>query len=209
MKVLLIDNYDSFIYNLKYELELAGDDVVVCRNDVDYDELIKASKTADAIVLSPGPGAPKDAGHCLELVKELAGVKPILGVCLGHQIIVEAFGGKVGSAKSIVHGKANSITALNRGLFQDLGEKLTVARYHSLSASEVSKELRVDAVTEDQEVMAVSHIEFPIFGLQFHPESIMTKAGSKILSNFIGTVNSKSGATNNNNEQGAYHAEFA
>jgi anthranilate synthase/aminodeoxychorismate synthase-like glutamine amidotransferase len=209
MRVLLIDNYDSFIYNLKYELELAGNDVTVCRNDIPYQELARLTNKNEAVVLSPGPGSPSEAGHCIELVKEFAKEKPILGVCLGHQVIIEAFGGTVGRAKSIVHGKANTLSTRETGLMQGLGSKIIVARYHSLSATEVSKELRIDAVTADEEVMAVSHIEYPVFGLQFHPESIMTKNGTKILKNFIDLASGKSSALKDNSKKGAYHAEFA
>ena len=204
MKTLLIDNYDSFIYNLKYELELAGVEVIVCRNDVPYEELKKLTKSVDSIVLSPGPGAPKEAGHCIKLVRELFSEKPILGVCLGHQVIVEAFGGKVGTAKSIVHGKAANVYSYQSGLLDVLSSKITVARYHSLAATHLTKDLRVDAVTEDDEVMAISHIEYPVFGLQFHPESIMTRDGTKILKNFIElALNKKS------KKEGVSYAEFA
>ena len=204
MKTLLIDNYDSFIYNLKYELELSGVDVTVCRNDIPYDELKRLTKTVDNIVLSPGPGAPREAGHCLKLVKELYSEKPILGVCLGHQVIVEAFGGKVSTAKAIVHGKAETLYSYQSGLLDVLGSKLTVARYHSLSASKLTADLRVDAVTEDDEIMAVSQTEYPVFGLQFHPESIMTRDGTKILKNFIELALHKK-----SKKEGVSYAEFA
>ncbi|RDX37458.1 aminodeoxychorismate/anthranilate synthase component II [Kangiella sp. HD9-110m-PIT-SAG07] len=204
MKALLIDNYDSFIYNLKYELELSGVAVTVCRNDIPYDELKTLTKNVDAIVLSPGPGNPTEAGHCIKLVKELAGEKPILGVCLGHQVIVEAFNGRVGAAKQVVHGKAETLYSYQSGLLDILSSKITVARYHSLAATRLSKELRVDAVTEDDEIMAISHIEYPIFGLQFHPESIMTRDGTKVLKNFIDlALNKKS------KKEGVSYAEFA
>ncbi|WP_223669198.1 anthranilate synthase component II [Kangiella shandongensis] len=185
MNILVIDNYDSFIYNLTYELESMGHTVVVCRNDISYETLIRQARLSDVIVISPGPGAPADAGHCLSLVKELVGHKPFLGVCLGHQVIVEAFGGKVGSAKAIVHGKTETLRSENRGVLAGLGKTVRVARYHSLAAINLPQALRVDAESADQEVMAVSHIEYPIYGLQFHPESIMTRNGSKILANFI------------------------
>lgn len=206
MKIVLIDNYDSFIYNLKYELEVIGSKVTVCRNDVDYQKLVGLCQRSDAVVISPGPGTPSNAGHCLELVKDLAGEKPILGVCLGHQVVVEAFGGEVGAAKSIVHGKTATLTLNNSGLLARMGKSMSVARYHSLAATRLPRELRIDAVTADDEVMAVSHIEYPIYGLQFHPESIMTKEGTKILQNFIDYVqNKKAQATN----KSTYHAEFA
>ncbi|GAA0197534.1 aminodeoxychorismate/anthranilate synthase component II [Kangiella japonica] len=202
MKILLIDNYDSFIYNLKYELELGGNEVVVCRNDIEYSELASFATSSDAIVLSPGPGAPSDAGHCLKLVGELAPTLPILGVCLGHQVIVEAFGGRVGKAKSIVHGKACVVESNQTGLLKGLEARLTVARYHSLAAQQLSADLRIDAVSHDGEVMAVSHNQYPIYGLQFHPESIMTKAGNKILSNFVQLAKEF-------RAQGERHVEFA
>lgn len=202
MKILLIDNYDSFIYNLKYELELSDNEVLVCRNDIEYSELVRLAVSSDAIVLSPGPGAPRDAGHCLKLVQEFSPKLPILGVCLGHQVIVEAFGGRIGKAKSIVHGKASVVTSNQTGLLKGLETRLTVARYHSLAAQQLSADLRVDAVSHDGEVMAVSHNEYPVYGLQFHPESIMTKAGNKILSNFVLLAKEF-------RVQGVYHAEFA
>lgn len=211
MKIVLVDNYDSFIYNLKYELELTGNEVTVCRNDVDYKKLISLCKSSDAVVISPGPGAPNTAGHCLKLVKELAGVKPILGVCLGHQVIVQAFGGEIGAAKSIVHGKTSRLTLNNSGLLATMGKSITVARYHSLAATRLPGELQIDAVTVDGEVMAVSHLEHPIFGLQFHPESIMSKDGTKILQTFVACVESKSAKSKNagTDKEGVYHAEFA
>ena len=204
MKTLLIDNYDSFIYNLKYELELAGVEVTVCRNDIPYEELLRLTKSVDSIVLSPGPGAPREAGHCIKLVRELYSEKPILGVCLGHQVIVEAFGGKVSTAKAIVHGKAETLYSYQSGLLDVLSSKITVARYHSLAASKLTSDLRVDAVTADDEIMAVSHIEYPIFGLQFHPESIMTRDGTKILQNFIDLALHKK-----SKKEGVPYAEFA
>lgn len=205
MNIVLIDNYDSFIYNLKYELEVIGNTVTVCRNDVDYKSLISLCQRSDAVVISPGPGVPSKAGHCLAMIKELAGQKPILGVCLGHQVIVEAFGGEVGAAKSIVHGKTAKLILNNSGLLTSMGTNITVARYHSLAATRLPRELRVDAVTFDDEIMAVSHIEYPIFGLQFHPESIMTKDGTKVLQNFIDYVQNRKAQTN---KAGMSHAEF-
>ncbi|GAA4365057.1 aminodeoxychorismate/anthranilate synthase component II [Kangiella marina] len=204
MKTLLIDNYDSFIYNLKYELELAGGEVIVCRNDIPYSDLLKLTKSVDAVVISPGPGTPREAGHCIKLVKEIASEKPILGVCLGHQVIIEAFGGKVGTAKEIVHGKAATLQSFQSGLLDVLGAKITVARYHSLAAIELTNDLRVDAITSDDEVMAISHIEHHVFGLQFHPESIMTRDGTKILNNFIDLALNKK-----IKKEGVSYAEFA
>ena len=185
MKILLIDNYDSFLYNLKYELEAIGSQVNVFRNDVQYELLIKEIEHHDAIVLSPGPGKPSEAGFCQRIVLDFYEKKPILGICLGHQVIVESFGGLVSKAKDVMHGKVSDITFVDTLLFKGLTKKLSIARYHSLAASFLPDALHVDAKTDDGEIMAVSHHHFPVFGLQFHPESIMSKSGSKILENFI------------------------
>lgn len=185
MKVLLIDNYDSFIYNLSYELEALGAEVTVCRNDIDYLDLINMVKESDVLVLSPGPGFPKDAGHTIRLIKEFHTCKPILGICLGHQAIVEAFGGVVSHAKIIVHGKTSSVENCGNGIFSGLSKSLSVARYHSLAAIELPESLKLIARTNDKEVMSVAHNHFPTYGIQFHPESIMSTSGTKIIGNFL------------------------
>lgn len=185
--ILLIDNYDSFSYNL---VQLAGSlrqDVKVVRNDVLTVEEVEAL-SPERIILSPGPGYPKDAGICEDVVRCLGDHIPILGVCLGHQAICEAFGGTVSYAAQLMHGKQSRIL-LDRTcpLFTDLPETIPAARYHSLAAVEETLPacLQVTARTEDGEVMAVRHRKFPVYGLQFHPESILTPQGAVILKHFL------------------------
>ncbi len=185
MKLLLIDNYDSFIYNLRYELNSLNVAVTVCRNNVNYDELSKLIKQHDGIVISPGPSTPDNAGHCLRVVKDFYQQKPILGICLGHQTIAQALGAKVVKAKTIVHGKNSKIKLIDGDLFLDLDSSLKVARYHSLIVDKLPEELKISAVSETNEVMAFQHQHYPVYGLQFHPESIMNFEGKKILENFI------------------------
>ena len=196
--ILLIDNYDSFSYNL-YQLigseydkkwglpQILSDAIRVVRNDkITIDEIRALAPTH--IVLSPGPGRPQDAGICDEVIRQLGGEIPILGVCLGHQAICEALGGVVGYAKEMMHGKVSMVTAKGESkLLKGFTKPFQVARYHSLAAEAESlpKELLVTAETEDGEVMAVEHKEKAIFGLQFHPESIMTPEGAKMIANFL------------------------
>ena len=184
---LLIDNYDSFSYNL-YQLVGALDpDIRVIRNDGMTPEEI-AALAPDRIILSPGPGRPADAGVCEDVIRALAGSVPILGVCLGHQAICEVYGATVTYAKSLMHGK-QSEAELDAAcpLFRGLPGSIPVARYHSLAADPATlpEALRVTARTADGEIMAVQHIERPVFGVQFHPESILTPDGEKILKNFM------------------------
>lgn len=188
--ILLIDNYDSFTYNLYQYMGIFTDEIKVVRNDKITIEQIKEINP-EKIVLSPGPKAPKDAGICLDVVKHFAGKKPILGICLGHQTIGEAFGATVSYAKKIFHGKQSSIEHDQTGIFQGINSPIKVARYHSLAIIEdtVPDCLRVTAKTEDGEIMAVEHKEFPVIGLQFHPESIYTEHGKKIIENFINNIN--------------------
>lgn len=184
---LLIDNYDSFSYNLYQLVGSIDPDIRVVRNDAVSVEDIRAMKPG-ALILSPGPGRPSCAGICEEAVLGLAGELPILGVCLGHQAICEAFGGEVSYAKTLMHGKPARIRMDGDcPIFRTLGPEFTGARYHSLSAVEKKLPdcLRVTARSEDGEVMAVAHREYPIFGLQFHPESILTPQGKVILQNFL------------------------
>lgn len=187
--LVLIDNYDSFSYNLYQLFGSLEPNIQVLRNDaVTVDEL-EAMKP-EGIILSPGPGRPEDAGICEEVAKRLTGTFPILGVCLGHQAICEALGGKVTYAKELMHGKS-SVCDVAQGskLFEGLGEQIEVARYHSLEADEAGLPacLRVTAKTADneQEVMAVEHTSAPTYGLQFHPESILTPKGEQIAKNFL------------------------
>lgn len=184
--ILLIDNYDSFSYNLFQLVGTLNPDIRVVRNDLLSVPEIEAL-SPEAILLSPGPGRPADAGICEETVQKLSGKIPILGVCLGHQAICEAFGGTVGYAKALMHGKS-SLTKLAPScpLFQDLPPEIPVARYHSLAAKEpLPPDLEAAAVTEDGEIMALQHKTHPTFGLQFHPESILTPDGKTILKNFL------------------------
>lgn len=188
--ILLIDNYDSFTYNLYQYMGIFTDEIKVVRNDKITIEQIEEINP-EKIVLSPGPKAPKDAGICLDVVKHFAGKKPILGICLGHQTIGEAFGATVSYAKKIFHGKQSSIDYDGTGIFQGINSPIKVARYHSLAIIEETMPdcLRVTAKTEDGEIMAVEHKEFPVIGLQFHPESIYTEHGKKIIENFINNIN--------------------
>jgi len=182
--ILLIDNYDSFTYNLAHLFQELGAEVTVIRNDkIDADSAEQLAPSH--LVISPGPGRPEQAGATLEIVKRLGPNVPTLGVCLGHQAIVEAFGGEVGQAKRLVHGKASSIAHNGQGLFSGLPDPLEAGRYHSLAATQVPDELEVCATTEDGEVMAVRHRELPIDGIQFHPESVLTPDGPALAKNFL------------------------
>lgn len=184
---LLIDNYDSFSYNLFQLVGALDPSIRVIRNDelsvAEIRELAPAR-----IILSPGPGRPADAGVCEDVVRELAGEMPILGVCLGHQAICEVFGAHVTYAKELMHGKqSDSWVDAGSTLFRGLGDSTRVARYHSLAAdpSTIPDTLRVTARTADGEVMAVEHVELPVFGVQFHPESILTPEGETMIANFL------------------------
>jgi anthranilate synthase/aminodeoxychorismate synthase-like glutamine amidotransferase len=182
--ILLIDNYDSFTYNLAHLFQELGAEVTVIRNDkIDADEAERLAPSH--LVISPGPGRPKDAGATLEIVKRLGQRVPTLGVCLGHQAIVEAFGGEVGQAQRLVHGKASAIAHDRQGLFEGLPDPLEGGRYHSLAATRVPDALEVCATTEDGEVMAVRHRDLPIAGIQFHPESVLTPDGPALGKNFL------------------------
>lgn len=185
--IALIDNYDSFSYNLYQLIGTVTPDITVYRNDALTPAELGATKP-DGIVLSPGPGRPEDAGICIDVVKELGAQIPILGVCLGLQSIVTAYGGKVDHAARLMHGK-QSIAKLDltSPLFAGLPESIPVARYHSLAAVRETLPacLRETATADDGEIMAVEHTEYPVYGVQFHPESIMTPDGITILKNFI------------------------
>jgi anthranilate synthase/aminodeoxychorismate synthase-like glutamine amidotransferase len=182
--LLIIDNYDSFTYNLAHLFEELGADVTVVRNDaIDADAAEELEPSH--LVISPGPGRPSEAGAALDIVKRLGPRIPTLGVCLGHQAIVEAFGGEVGQAKRLVHGKTSEIAHDGRGLFEGLPDPLEGGRYHSLAATRVPAELEVCATTDDGEVMAVRHRELPLVGIQFHPESVLTPDGPALARNFL------------------------
>jgi len=186
--VLLIDNYDSFSYNLYQYIGEITTDIKVIRNDEMTVEEIKALNP-DRIIISPGPGRPSDAGIIIDVVRELCGKIPILGVCLGHQAICEAFGAEKTYAKKLMHGKQSKITIKRESdLFKGLDKEIYVARYHSLVAKKESmpSELLILAEADDGEIMAVKHKDMPVYGVQFHPESIMTPEGKTILKNFFG-----------------------
>ena len=185
--ILLIDNYDSFSYNLFQLVGEINPDIRVIRNDAYSVEEIRQMKPSH-IILSPGPGRPEDAGVCIDVVKKLSGEIPILGVCLGHQSICAAFGAVVTYAKTLMHGKSSIVTLDNESvLFKGFGKTTEVARYHSLAADENTMPdcLKVTAKTDDGEVMAVEHKEFKVYGVQFHPESILTPEGRKMLRNYL------------------------
>lgn len=189
-KILLIDNYDSFTYNLRHYLGELGADVEVVRNDQLTAQEAMAKK-ADAIVISPGPATPDDAGICLEVIKLAAEAKlPLLGVCLGHQSIGQAFGGKVIRAPKPMHGKISEIHRRNRGLFEGFPSPFRATRYHSLIVERESLPecLEVMAETEDKIIMALQHRDLPIHGVQFHPESIASERGHDLLRNFLNMV---------------------
>jgi anthranilate synthase/aminodeoxychorismate synthase-like glutamine amidotransferase len=182
--VLLIDNYDSFTYNLAHLFGELGAEVVVRRNDEITIEEAEAIEPTH-VVISPGPGRPEAAGVSEEIVRAFAGHRPLLGVCLGHQAIVSVFGGEVGPALDLVHGKATMVTHDGRGLFAGLPEDFLAGRYHSLAATSLPESLEVSATAADGEVMAVRHRELPVDGVQFHPESVLTPVGRDLARNFL------------------------
>lgn len=188
--ILLIDNYDSFSYNLYQLIGSVEPDIKVIRNDAHTIEEIEAMKP-EAIILSPGPGKPEDAGVCIEVIKYFTGKLPIFGVCLGHQAICEAFGGTVSYAKELMHGKQSKVYQGGiSSLFRGLGPEFKAARYHSLAAraEDFPEALKVTAESDDGEIMALEHREYPVFGVQFHPESVMTPDGKKMIENFMEVV---------------------
>ena len=182
--ILVIDNYDSFTYNLAHLFGELGADVVVRRNDaIDADEAARLAPSH--LLVSPGPGRPVDAGGSVEIVRRLGPSVPTLGVCLGHQVDIEAFGGEVGLARELVHGKATTVRNDGLGLFRGLPVEFEAGRYHSLAATTIPDELDVAATAPDGEVMAVRHRELPVDGLQFHPESVLTPLGPDLIRNFL------------------------
>ncbi|MDH3589367.1 MAG: aminodeoxychorismate/anthranilate synthase component II [Gammaproteobacteria bacterium] len=183
-RLLLIDNYDSFTYNLVQAFRVLGAEVDVQRNDaLETHEVLNSGLTH--LVISPGPGRPANAGISIDAVKLCAGKVPVLGVCLGHQAIVEAFGGRIDSANTLMHGKSSPVEHDGRGVFAGLDQPLEAGRYHSLAAGLVPDDLEVSARTADGEVMAVRHRRFCIEGVQFHPESVLTPQGDRLLENFL------------------------
>ena len=186
MKLLLIDNYDSFTFNLYHYLSSLKVNVDVVRNDkINVKEIIK--KKYDRIVISPGPGNPNQSGNCINIVKSLYKQIPILGVCLGHQIIGQVFGSKIIQAKKVMHGKTSRIKSKKVGILKNLPLNFKATRYHSLIIDKktLSNQLKITAETNDGVIMGIMHKEYNIHGVQFHPESIKTKLGIKILKNFI------------------------
>jgi len=184
--LLMIDNYDSFTYNIVQYFGELGEDVRTVRNDEITLEQI-ADLNPDRICISPGPKAPKDAGVSVDVLKAFKGKKPILGVCLGHQAIGEAFGGNIIRAKQVMHGKTSKIAHTGEGVFKGLPSPFTVIRYHSLAIERATcpSELAITAWTDDGEIMGVRHKEFDIEGVQFHPESILSEHGHAMLKNFL------------------------
>jgi anthranilate synthase component 2 len=187
--ILVVDNYDSFTYNLVHYLNELGAETVVHRNDaISVDEAL--GLRPEAVLLSPGPCTPNEAGICLGLIGEAPESLPILGVCLGHQSIGAALGGKIIRAQQLMHGKTSEITTTREGVFAGLPERFTVNRYHSLAIEREScpADLKVTAWTDDGEIMGVRHKSLPIEGVQFHPESILTEHGHAMLKNFLEQV---------------------
>ena len=180
----MIDNYDSFTYNLVHLFEELGAEVVTVRNDAITVDEARAGGF-DRLVVSPGPGRPETAGVSIELIRALGPTVPTLGVCLGHQAIVEAFGGTVGQAKALLHAKASTISHDGLGVYAELPADVEVGRYHSLAALEIPEILTVTSHTSDGEVMGVRHHELPIEGVQFHPESVLTPLGPEMARNFL------------------------
>ena len=186
MKILLIDNYDSFTYNLYHYISKIKKNVEVIRNDkIDSKTILR--KKYDKIVISPGPGNPNQAGNCLKIVKEVHKKIPILGVCLWHQIIGQVFGGKIISAKNLMHGKTSKIKHNKKGLFKNIHNNFEATRYHSLvvDRNRLPKSLLITAETKNKTIMGLMHKDYDIHGFQFHPESISTKVGMKLIKNFI------------------------
>jgi len=186
MKILLIDNYDSFTFNLYHYLSSLNTKVDVFRNDeINEKQIVK--KKYNKIVISPGPGNPKQSGNCIKIVKKLHKKIPILGVCLGHQVIGQVFGSKIIQAKKLMHGKTSKIDSFKIGILKNLPKRFEATRYHSLiiDKKNLSKDLIVTAQTNDGVIMGIMHKKYNIHGVQFHPESIKTKIGIKILKNFI------------------------
>jgi anthranilate synthase/aminodeoxychorismate synthase-like glutamine amidotransferase len=186
MKLLVIDNYDSFTYNLVQYFGELGAELIVKRNDEITNEEIRESG-ADRICISPGPGRPENAGISESVIREFAGKLPILGVCLGHQCIAHVFGGEVVRAPHLMHGKTSSVRHNNGGLFHELANPLEATRYHSLIVRRetLPADLEITAETEQGEIMGLQHRSLPVHGVQFHPESILTAEGKKLLQNFL------------------------
>ncbi|MCS6998396.1 MAG: aminodeoxychorismate/anthranilate synthase component II [Aquificaceae bacterium] len=186
MRVLLIDNYDSFTYNLVHYLQVLSAEVAVRRNDqISLEEIEKAKP--EAIVISPGPCTPREAGISVDVIRRFYRNIPMLGVCLGHQAIGYAFGASIVRAKNLMHGKTSTITHTGEGIFEGLKNPFTAVRYHSLVIDRATLPpfLKVTAWSEDEEIMGIQHMDYPLFGVQFHPESILSEEGMSLLQNFL------------------------
>jgi para-aminobenzoate synthetase component 2 len=190
-KILVVDNYDSFVFNLVQYLQQLGAEVVVKRND---EVNANSINEFDGVLLSPGPGTPEDAGACIEIVNAaIEKQKPLLGVCLGHQAIGAALGGKVSRAPELLHGKTSQVQHKNEGVFKDLKSPFRATRYHSLAIENPNfpNDLTITATTESGVIMGVKHKTAPIEGVQFHPESVLTEGGHRLLANWLSTTSSK------------------
>jgi para-aminobenzoate synthetase component 2 len=190
-KILVVDNYDSFVFNLVQYLQQLGSEVVVKRND---EVNANSINEFDGVLLSPGPGTPEDAGACIEIVNAaIEKQKPLLGVCLGHQAIGAALGGKVSRAPELLHGKTSQVQHKNEGVFKDLKSPFRATRYHSLAIETPNfpNDLTITATTESGVIMGVKHKTAPIEGVQFHPESVLTEGGHRLLANWLSTTSSK------------------
>jgi para-aminobenzoate synthetase component 2 len=190
-KILVVDNYDSFVFNLVQYLQQLGAEVVVKRND---EVNAKSINEFDGVLLSPGPGTPEDAGACIEIVNAaIEKQKPLLGVCLGHQAIGAALGGKVSRAPELLHGKTSQVQHKNEGVFKDLKSPFRATRYHSLAIENPNfpNDLTITATTESGVIMGVKHKTAPIEGVQFHPESVLTEGGHRLLANWLETTGDK------------------
>lgn len=189
MRVFLLDNYDSFTWNLVQAFQVLGAEVEVHRNDtLSVTQAADRARAASHVVISPGPGGPEEAGISLALMERILGERPLLGVCLGHQCLARLLGGEVGAARRLVHGKASRITHDGEGLFAGLPCPMQVGRYHSLAVTRLPSPLRPCARTEDGELMAARAPELLAAGVQFHPESILTPEGDRLLANFLGVA---------------------
>jgi len=190
--IVLIDNYDSFTYNLVQMMASLGGDIRVFRNDAVTVEAVEAMAPA-GVVISPGPCTPKEAGISVELIRRMSGRVPVLGVCLGHQSLAVAFGATVAGAKRIMHGKVSQVTHDGQGLYKGMGNPFQAGRYHSLAVirDTLPPELIADAFSEDDEIMGMHHASHQTFGVQFHPESVLTPTGKRLLRNFLDRVNGK------------------
>ncbi len=187
--IVVIDNYDSFTYNLVQMMSALGANMTVFRNDETTVDAIEAMKP-DGIVISPGPGVPENAGISIDTATRLSGSMPVLGVCLGHQALVVAFGGNISNARRIMHGKTSAISHQNTPLYKGIKSPFPGGRYHSLAATPDSlpDNLLVDATSDDGEIMGIHHVSHPTYGVQFHPESVLTPNGKRLLRNFLDIV---------------------